>query len=185
MDIPTEYEEPNPEVKDFKKRFWLDAALTVPLIVLTMWHFVGLGFIREMIGERVTLWVELILGTPVVLWSGFPFMVRGWNSVVNRSLNMFTLIGMGVSAAYIFSVVAVISPGIFPDGFRDAQGHVGVYFEAAAVIVVLVLLLQVFLVIGPMVGLTIPWPWAGSYISASEEVTPARHPRLGLLVVFV
>jgi Cu+-exporting ATPase len=95
-----------------------------------------------MIGERVTLWVELILGTPVVLWSGFPFMVRGWNSVVNRSLNMFTLIGMGVSAAYIFSVVAVISPDIFPDGFRDAQGHVGVYFEAAAVIVVLVLLGQ-------------------------------------------
>lgn len=114
----------------------------MPLIVLTMGPFVGLGFIREMIGERVTLWVELVLGTPVVLWSGFPFMVRGWHSVVNRSLNMFTLIGMGVSAAYIFSVVAVISPGIFPDGFRDAQGHVGVYFEAAAVIVVLVLLGQ-------------------------------------------
>jgi Cu+-exporting ATPase len=142
MDIPTENEERNPEIQDFKKRFWLGAALTVPLIVLTMGPFVGLGFIREMIGERVTLWVELILGTPVVLWSGFPFMVRGWNSVVNRSLNMFTLIGMGVSAAYIFSVVAVISPDIFPDGFRDAQGHVGVYFEAAAVIVVLVLLGQ-------------------------------------------
>lgn len=142
MDIPTENDEPNPEIQDFKKRFWLGAALTVPLIVLTMGPFVGLGFIREMIGERVTLWVELVLGTPVVLWSGFPFMVRGWHSVVNRSLNMFTLIGMGVSAAYIFSVVAVISPGIFPDGFRDAQGHVGVYFEAAAVIVVLVLLGQ-------------------------------------------
>jgi Cu+-exporting ATPase len=142
MDMPTENDAPNPEIRDFKKRFWLGAALTVPLIVLTMGPFVGLGFIREMIGERVTLWVELILGTPVVLWSGFPFMVRGWNSVVNRSLNMFTLIGMGVSAAYIFSVVAVISPDIFPDGFRDAQGHVGVYFEAAAVIVVLVLLGQ-------------------------------------------
>lgn len=142
MDMPTENDAPNPEIQDFKKRFWLGAALTVPLIVLTMGPFVGLGFIREMIGERVTLWVELVLGTPVVLWSGFPFMVRGWHSVVNRSLNMFTLIGMGVSAAYIFSVVAVISPGIFPDGFRDAQGHVGVYFEAAAVIVVLVLLGQ-------------------------------------------
>lgn len=142
MDMPTENDAPNPEIRDFKKRFWLGAALTVPLIVLTMGPFVGLGFIREMIGERVTLWVELVLGTPVVLWSGFPFMVRGWHSVVNRSLNMFTLIGMGVSAAYIFSVVAVISPGIFPDGFRDAQGHVGVYFEAAAVIVVLVLLGQ-------------------------------------------
>lgn len=142
MDMPTENDAPNPEIRDFKKRFWLGAALTVPLIVLTMGPFVGLGFIREMIGERVTLWVELVLGTPAVLWSGFPFMVRGWHSVVNRSLNMFTLIGMGVSAAYIFSVVAVISPGIFPDGFRDAQGHVGVYFEAAAVIVVLVLLGQ-------------------------------------------
>lgn len=142
MDMPTENDAPNPEIRDFKKRFWLGAALTVPLIVLTMGPFVGLGFIREMIGERATLWVELVLGTPVVLWSGFPFMVRGWHSVVNRSLNMFTLIGMGVSAAYIFSVVAVISPGIFPDGFRDAQGHVGVYFEAAAVIVVLVLLGQ-------------------------------------------
>lgn len=142
MDMPTKNDAPNPEIRDFKKRFWLGAALTVPLIVLTMGPFVGLGFIREMIGERVTLWVELVLGTPVVLWSGFPFMVRGWHSVVNRSLNMFTLIGMGVSAAYIFSVVAVISPGIFPDGFRDAQGHVGVYFEAAAVIVVLVLLGQ-------------------------------------------
>ena len=140
--VPTGEEGPNLELIDFTRRFWVGAILTVPLLVLTMGPFVGLGFIREAVGERAALWIELILGTPVILWSGWPFFVRGVKSVVNRSLNMFTLIGMGVGAAYLFSLVAVLAPDIFPDGFRSADGHVGVYFEAGAVIVVLVLLGQ-------------------------------------------
>ena len=143
MGIPAADEGPNPELVDFTQRFWVGAVLTLPLLVLTMGPFVGLGIVRDVLGERTTLWIELILGTPVILWAGWPFFVRGAKSVINRSLNMFTLIGMGVGAAYLFSVVAVLAPGIFPAGFRDAEGHVGVYFEAGAVIVVLVLLGQV------------------------------------------
>lgn len=143
MGVPTEDEGPNPELIDFRRRFWIGTVLTVPLLVLTMGPFVGFGMVREILGERITLWVELALGTPVIVWAGWPFFVRGWQSVVSRNLNMFTLIGMGVGAAYAFSVVAVLAPGIFPDGFRDAEGHVGVYFEAGAVIVVLVLLGQI------------------------------------------
>jgi Cu+-exporting ATPase len=143
MGNPAADEGPNPELVDFTRRFWVGTVLTVPLLVLTMGPFVGLGVVRDVLGERTTLWIELILGTPVILWAGWPFFVRGVKSVINRSLNMFTLIGMGVGAAYLFSVVAVLAPGIFPAGFRDAEGHVGVYFEAGAVIVVLVLLGQV------------------------------------------
>lgn len=141
--IPAGEEGPNPELIDFKRRFWIGTFFTIPLLILTMGPFVGAGIVRDLFGERVTLWIELILGTPVILWAGWPFFVRGVKSVINRSLNMFTLIGMGVGAAYLFSVVAVLFPAIFPDGFRDADGHVGVYFEAGAVIVVLVLLGQV------------------------------------------
>ncbi|MCF8467922.1 MAG: heavy metal translocating P-type ATPase [Sneathiella sp.] len=143
MGVPTGDEGSNPELLDFRRRMWIGTVLTVPLLVLTMGPFVGLGFIREMIGERAALWTELVLGTPVILWAGWPFFVRGIKSVINKSLNMFTLISMGVGAAYLFSVVAVLVPGIFPAGFRDAEGNVGVYFEAGAVIVVLVLLGQV------------------------------------------
>lgn len=143
MGIPTEDTGPNPELVDFRCRFWIGAVFTVPLLVLSMGPFVGLGFIRDLIGEKLTLWIELLLGTPVIVWAGWPFFVRGVQSIINKSLNMFTLIGMGVGAAYIFSVVAVFFPDIFPDGFRNADGHVGVYFEAGAVIVVLVLLGQV------------------------------------------
>jgi Cu+-exporting ATPase len=135
-------EGPNPELVDFTRRFWIGAVLTVPLLVLTMGPYLGLP-VRDILGERATLWVELVLGTPVVLWCGWPFLVRGWNSFRTMNLNMFSLIGMGVLAAWIFSIVAVLAPSIFPDGFRDAKGHVGVYFEAAAVIVTLVLLGQV------------------------------------------
>ena len=142
MGIPAEDQGPNPELVDFKRRFWVGVVLTVPLLVLTMGPFVGLGFVRDILGERTTLWLELILGSPVILWAGWPFFLRGVKSVINRSLNMFTLIAMGIGAAYLFSVVAVLAPGIFPDGFRDAEGNVGVYFEAGAVIVVLVLLGQ-------------------------------------------
>ena len=137
-----EAEGPNPELVDFTRRFWVGTALTIPLLLLTMGPYVGLP-LRSMISERLTLWIELALGTPVVLWSGWPFLVRGWNSFRTLKLNMFSLIGMGVMAAWLFSVVAVFLPELFPDGFRDADGHVGVYFEAAAVIVTLVLLGQV------------------------------------------
>ena len=134
---------PNPELVDFTRRFWIGTVLTLPLLVLTMGPYLGVPEVREIFGERATLWIELVLGTPVVLWCGWPFLVRGWNSFQTMNLNMFSLIGMGVMAAWLFSVVAVLSPGIFPDGFRDPEGHVGVYFEAAAVIVTLVLLGQV------------------------------------------
>lgn len=143
MGVPAADDGPNPELTDFKRRFWIGAVLVLPLLVLTMGPLVGLGYFRQALGEPLAQWVELVLSTPVVLWAGWPFFVRGAKSVVNRSLNMFTLIAMGVGAAYLFSVVAVLAPGLFPDGFRDVQGHVGVYFEAGAVIVVLVLLGQV------------------------------------------
>lgn len=135
-------EGPNPELVDFTRRFWIGAVLTVPLLVLTMGPFLGLP-VREIFGERTTLWIELVLGTPVALWCGWPFLVRGWNSFRTMNLNMFSLIAMGVMAAWLFSIVAVLAPQIFPDGFRMENGHVGVYFEAAAVIVTLVLLGQV------------------------------------------
>jgi Cu+-exporting ATPase len=134
---------PNPELIDFTRRFWIGAIFTVPLLVLTMVPYLGLGGLRDVLGERGTLWLELVLGTPVVLWCGWPLLWRGWVSFRTMRLNMFSLIAMGVMAAWLFSVVAVIAPGIFPPGFRDAEGHVGVYFEAAAVIVTLVVLGQV------------------------------------------
>ena len=135
-------EDGNPELADFTRRFQVGALLTIPLLVLAMAPFLGLGGLRAAFGERGALWAELILGTPVVLWRGLPFLARGWTSFRTMNLNMFSLIAMGVMAAWLYSVVAVLVPGIFPDGFRDAEGHVGVYFEAAAVIVTLVLLGQ-------------------------------------------
>jgi len=142
MGAPTGEEGPNPELVDFTRRFRIGAALTLPLLVLTMGPMLGLP-VRDWIGERATLWIELALGAPVILWVGWPFLVRGARSFQTGNLNMFSLIAMGVSAALIFSVVAVLAPGIFPAGFRDAEGNVGVYFEAGAVIVVLVLLGQI------------------------------------------
>ncbi len=142
MGVPAAGDGPNPELIDFKRRFWVGAVLTVPLLVLTMGPMVGFGAAREVLGAAV-LWVELILSTPVVLWAGWPFLVRAVRSIESRRLNMFTLIGMGVLAAYLFSVVAVLLPEVFPTGFRDEAGNVGVYFEAGATIVVLVLLGQV------------------------------------------
>ena len=134
---------PNPELIDFTRRFWVGAVLTIPLLILTMSPYIGAGWIREIFGERTTLWIEFVLGSPVILWSGWPFFIRGLTSFRTMKLNMFSLIAMGISAAYGFSVVALLAPDIFPDGFRSADGHVGVYFEAAAVIVTLVLLGQV------------------------------------------
>ena len=135
---------PNPELVDFTRRFWVGVALTIPLLVLTMSPLVGLPQIRGFFGERAALWIEVALASPVIGWSGWPFLVRGWKSFRTLRLNMFSLISMGIAAAYLFSMVAVIAPGLFPAGFRDPMtGQVGVYFEAAAVIVTLVLLGQV------------------------------------------
>lgn len=140
MGVPTD--EPNPELIDFTRRFWISAALSIPLLILTMGPMVGLN-VREWIGERTTILIELALATPVVLWAAIPFFKRGWNSILNRSPNMWTLIMLGVGAAYGYSVVAALAPGSFPASFRDAEGNVPVYFEAAAVIVALVFLGQV------------------------------------------
>lgn len=140
--VPTGDEGPNPELVDFTRRFWIGAALTIPVVLLAMGGYVGMP-IRDWTGERLAHWLELILGTPVILWAGWPFLVRGWKSFRTLNLNMFSLIGMGVFAAWVFSTVAVIAPGLFPAGFRDDQGNVGIYFEAGAVIVVLVLLGQI------------------------------------------
>jgi P-type Cu+ transporter len=139
---PAADEGPNPELVDFTRRFWVGAALTVPLLVIAMGPMLGLD-VGGWMGERTARWAELVLGTPVILWSGWPFLVRGVRSFQTMNLNMFSLIAMGVLAAWTFSVVAVIAPGIFPAGFRDHSGQVGVYFEAGAVIVVLVLLGQI------------------------------------------
>jgi P-type Cu+ transporter len=135
-------EPPNPELIDMTRRFWIGAALTLPVLVLAMADMLfGMG-LGGRIDMRVTMWIGLVLTTPVVLWAGWPFFERGWASIVNRSPNMFTLIAIGVGAAYIYSVVATLLPGIFPEGFR-VHGVVEPYFETAAVIVVLVLLGQV------------------------------------------
>nr|WP_229773755.1 copper-translocating P-type ATPase [Iodidimonas muriae] len=135
-------DEPNPELVDFKRRFLIGLALIVPLLILSMGPMLRLP-VHHWIGARTALWGELILSTPVVLYSGWPFLVRGIKSFKSLNLNMFSLIGIGVMAAYLFSMVAVIAPQIFPEGFRNAEGAVGVYFEAGAAIVVLVLLGQI------------------------------------------
>jgi P-type Cu+ transporter len=136
-------EEDNPELRDMTRRFWVSAALSVPLVVIAMGDMIPGRPLERLLAPGAWSWAELLLATPVVLWGGWPFFVRGWYSVVNRSLNMFTLIALGVGVAYAYSVVATAAPGIFPPSFRHAAGHVGVYFEAAAVIVTLVLLGQV------------------------------------------
>jgi len=142
MGVPAADDGPNPELVDFRRRMYVGAALTLPLLVIAMGPHLGLP-IRSWLGERASDWIELALATPVVLWCAWPFFVRCWQSFVNRSPNMWTLIGIGVGAAYLYSVVATIAPGIFPAAFRGSEGAVAVYFEAAAVIVVLVLLGQV------------------------------------------
>jgi Cu+-exporting ATPase len=134
---------PNPELVDMTRRFWIGLVLTVPIVVLEMGaHFPGLG-LHHLVSPRTSVWLQFLLGTPVVLWAGWPFFVRGWQSVANRSLNMFSLIALGTGAAYLYSLVATFVPGVFPEGFRGPDGTVAVYFEAAAVITVLVLLGQV------------------------------------------
>ena len=132
---------PNPELADMTRRLWIGAVLTVPVVALEMGgHLTGL---HMLLGQQMSNFLQFILATPVVLWAGWPFFVRSWQSLVSRNLNMFTLIAMGVGTAWIYSVVATGVPWAFPDTFRAADGAVAVYFEAAAVITVLVLLGQV------------------------------------------
>jgi Cu+-exporting ATPase len=133
----------NPELADMTRRFRVSALLSVPLVLIAMGHLIPGDPIGRLLPHRARNLVELALASPVVLWGGFPFFVRAWQSVVNRSLNMFTLIGLGVGVAYAYSVVATVAPGLFPTSFRDEMGQVGVYYEAAAIIVTLVLLGQV------------------------------------------
>src|SRR5213593_4872608 len=132
-----------PELVDMTRRFWLGLALTVPLLASMVADMLPGEPLRHLISSRVSAWVQLVLATPVVLWAGWPFFVRGWASIVNRSLNMFTLIALGTGTAYLYSVAATVAPGLFPESFRAHGGEVGLYFEAAAVITVLVLLGQV------------------------------------------
>jgi Cu+-exporting ATPase len=135
-------EETNPELEDMRRRFWVSAALSAPLVVLAMSRMFFVEQFHAWLPGRAFAFIEFALATPVVVWCGWPFLVRMWQSVVNRSPNMFTLIGVGTGTAYVYSTVATFFPGIFPESFRT-HGEVGLYFEAAAVIVTLVLLGQV------------------------------------------
>jgi len=136
-------EEENAELQDMTRRFWIGLVLSVPLLAFAMSDMFPANPLRHLTSPRVIAWLQLVLASPVVLWGGEPFFERAWTSVVNRSLNMFTLIALGTGAAWIYSVVATIAPGLFPDSFRTHGGEVGLYFEAAAIITVLVLLGQV------------------------------------------
>ena len=179
-------DEPNPELDDMTRRFQASVALTVPVFLLAMSEFLP-GSLGRLVPPSALAWVQLALATPVVLWGGWPFFVRGWHSVTNRSLNMFTLIALGVGVAYIYSVIATVFPGLFPHSFRMHNGHVGVYFEAAAVIVTLVLLGQVLelrarshtgAAIRALLGLA-PKTARRLGSDGSEEDVPLDHVRAG------
>ncbi len=132
---------PNHELADMQRRFWVSLALTLPIAALEMGgHLFNL---KHIVSGGVSVWVQMLLATPVVLWAGWPFFQRGWESIKSRNLNMFTLIAMGVGVAWGYSMIAALFPGLFPETFRNTEGIVAVYFEAAAVITVLVLLGQI------------------------------------------
>jgi Cu+-exporting ATPase len=133
----------NPELDDMTRRFWIGVALTLPLLAVMVSDILPGHPLQHFLPGQLLGWIEFALATPVVLWAGWPFFERGWASIVHRSPNMFTLIAIGTGAAYLYSVAAVVTPGIFPSTFRDISGNLGLYFEAAAVITVLVLLGQV------------------------------------------
>ncbi|MBW7851657.1 MAG: cadmium-translocating P-type ATPase [Rhodospirillales bacterium] len=135
--------EPNHELIDMTRRFWVGAALATPLMIMVMAEHIPAFGLHDWISPSLAVLVQFALATPVVLWAGWPLLVRGWQSFTTWRLNMFSLIALGVSAAYVFSLVATFAPGVFPAGFRGAEGVVAVYYEAAAVITVLVLLGQV------------------------------------------
>jgi Cu+-exporting ATPase len=136
-------EEENHELVDMRRRFWIGVVLSIPVFAIGMSDFIPGAPLERLASMTVWIWIQLALASPVVLWGGWPFFVRGWQSIVNRSPNMFTLIGLGVTVAYVYSVIATVFPGLFPHSFRQHNGSVPVYFEAAAVITTLVLLGQV------------------------------------------
>jgi Cu+-exporting ATPase len=136
-------QEENPELADMTRRFWISVALTIPLLVLAMSDMIPGQPLQNILSSRTIAWIDLLLATPVVVWASWFFFERGWASLVNRSLNMFTLIALGTGTAYVYSVIAVLFPQIFPASFRTMGGGVPIYFEAAAAITTLVLLGQV------------------------------------------
>lgn len=136
-------EEANPELADMTRRFWISVVLAVPLLALMVSGLFRSMPLQHLLPASVWAWIELALATPVVLWCGWPFFVRGWQSLVNRSLNMFTLIALGTGAAFLYSVIATAFPSVFPPSFRDEGGQIALYFEPAVVIIALVLLGQV------------------------------------------
>jgi len=133
---------PSPELVDMTRRFWIGLALALPVLALEMGGHI-FPALHRLVPMGLSTWVQLVLATPVVLWAGWPFFERGWASLQTRNLNMFTLIAMGTGVAWIYSMVAALAPSLFPPAFRNPDGTVAVYFEAAAVITVLVLLGQV------------------------------------------
>ena len=184
---PTLDDTRNPELIDMSRRFWVSAVLTVPLVVIAM---VPELFGRELLPMRSAMWVQLALATPVVLWGGWPFFERFWSSLVNRSPNMFTLIGLGVGVAYGYSLVGTLLPDIFPPALRTIDGLVPVYFEAAAVITTLVLLGQVLELrarsatgkaIRALLGLA-PKTARKVHEDGTEEDIPQEHVHLGDLL---
>jgi len=169
-EMPAADDGPNPELVDFSRRFWIALLLAIPVLVLEMGdHLFGLG---RVVPRAISNWVQFALGTPVVLWAGWPFFVRGWQSLVSRNLNMFTLIALGTGVAWLFSVVATFAPGLFPPAFRGPDGSVAVYFEAASVIVLLVLL-------GQMLELRARAQTGGA-IRALLDLAPAVARRVGV-----
>jgi len=141
--VTTEAEPDNPELRSMTRRFWVGVVLSLPLLVIAMADMIPGRPLGHLVSGHAMNWIGLALSTPVVLWGGWPFFERGWQSIVHRSLNMFTLIAMGVGVAYLYSLVATLMPDLFPPSFRVMDGAVGTYFEAAASIVTLVLLGQV------------------------------------------
>jgi Cu+-exporting ATPase len=182
-------QEENHELKDMTRRFWIAVLLTIPVFALGMSDLIPGQPVQQLVPMSTLQWIQLVLATPVVLWAGWPFFERAWQSIVNRSLNMFTLIGLGVGVGYLFSLIAVVLPGVFPASFRDHHGNVPVYFEAAAVIVTLVLLGQVLELrarsqtgsaIRALLGLA---PKTARRIShGQEEDVPLEHVSVGDLL---
>jgi Cu+-exporting ATPase len=156
----------NPEFRDMTRRFWAGVALSLPLVAIGLAEDLAKPALDALLAPRVAMWIQLLLGTPAVLWGGWPFFQRGWASIVNRRLNMFTLIALGTGVAYAYSLVAALAPGVFPPSFRTPDGEVPVYFEPAAVIVTLVLLGQVLELRARM--------QTGSAIRALLDLAPKR-----------
>ena len=167
----TAQEEENPELRDMRRRFWISLAFTAPVFALAMSEMLAGQPLQNAIPRQAISWIELALSSPVVIWGGWPFFARGWRSIVNRSPNMFTLIALGTGAAYLYSLTAVLVPGIFPASFRGPGGEVAVYFEAAAVITTLVLLGQVLELVARSK--------TNSAIRALVELAPKTARRLG------